>query len=87
MTKYLYKNIENQDDNMSQKWWKPEIDDKKLKELKKRKNLPGIINTILYFSVLLISGYIAYLSWGYNLFYTSLFNLRCYIFFYKCTLA
>ncbi len=64
MTKYQYKNIENQDDNMSQKWWKPEIDEKKLKELKKRKNLPGIINTILYFGLLILSGYLAYLSWG-----------------------
>ena len=40
------------------------IDPKTLKELTKRKDSPGWINTITYFAVLIISGYMAFLSWG-----------------------
>ena len=64
MTTYTYKNIEIQDENMVNKWFKPKIDRELLLELKKRKDLPGWINTISYFSLLIISGYIAFLSWN-----------------------
>ena len=63
MSKYSYKSIENQDQNMKT-WFKPKIDPKTLKELTKRKDSPGWINTITYFAVLIISGYMAFLSWG-----------------------
>lgn len=63
MSKYSYESIENQDQNMKT-WFKPKIDPKTLKELTKRKDSPGWINTITYFAVLIISGYIAFLSWG-----------------------
>ena len=64
MTTFIYKNIENQDENMVNKWFKPKIDRDLLLELKKRKDLPGWINTISYFSLLIISGFIAFLSWN-----------------------
>ena len=63
MSKYSYESIENQDQNMKT-WFKPKIDPKTLKELTKRKDSPGWINTITYFAVLIISGYMAFLSWG-----------------------
>tara|TARA_B110000483_G_scaffold57847_1_gene72375 strand:- start:48 stop:1052 length:1005 start_codon:yes stop_codon:yes gene_type:complete len=63
MSKYSYESIENQDQNMKT-WFKPKIDPKTLKELTKRKDSPGWINTITYFAVLIMSGYIAFLSWG-----------------------
>ena len=63
MTKYSYHSIEDLDKNM-ETWFKPEIDPKILKELIKRKDSPGWINTISYFSILAISGYIAFLTWG-----------------------
>ena len=66
MTKYLYKSIEsleNQDETMPN-WYRPKIDIKLLKKLSKRSNGPAWINTILYFGVLLLSGSVAYLSWG-----------------------
>ena len=63
MSKYSYESIENQDQNMKT-WFKPKIDSKTLKELTKRKDSPGWINTITYFTILIISGYVAFLSWG-----------------------
>ena len=45
-------------------WYKPDIDKKKLKDLSKRKNLPALIHFFIYFSLLFISGYLAYLTWG-----------------------
>ena len=63
MSRYSYESIENQDQNMKT-WFKPKIDPKTLKELTKRKDSPGWINTITYFAVLIISGYMAFLSWG-----------------------
>ena len=50
MTKYNYKNIEFKSDSI-EKWWRPEIDKDKLKELHKKRNLPGLINTFLYFLI------------------------------------
>ena len=64
MTTFIYKNIENQDENMVNKWFKPKIDRDLLLELKQRKDMPGWINTISYFSLLIVSGYIAFLSWN-----------------------
>ena len=48
MATFTYKNIENQDENMVNKWFKPKIDRELLLELKQRKDLPGWINTICY---------------------------------------
>ena len=45
-------------------WFKPKIDSKLLKNLMQRRDGPGWLNTILYFTSLLLTGYIAYLSWG-----------------------
>ena len=67
MPNYNYKPIEHQHENMEsleQKWWRPTIDPKLLKELTKRRDGPGWINTIAYFVVLFITGYLSYLSWG-----------------------
>ena len=63
MVNYSYQSIENQHENMKESWFKPQIDNKLLKELMKRRDLPGWVNTILYFAVLLGTGFIAYLSW------------------------
>ena len=62
MNKYMYKNIEFKNDSI-EKWWRPEIDKHKLKELHIKKNLPGLINTFLYFLILFILGYVGYLTW------------------------
>ena len=45
-------------------WYKPELDKKKLKELSKRKDIPGLIHFFFYFSFLFISGYLAYVTIG-----------------------
>ena len=42
MVNYSYQSIENQHDNMPN-WYRPNIDPKVLKELMKRKDLPGLI--------------------------------------------
>ncbi len=45
-------------------WYKPRIDKTKLKELSKRKDLPGLVHFFLYFLFLFILGYLAYLTLG-----------------------
>jgi len=45
-------------------WYKPKIDRKKIKELSRRKDLPGLIHFFFYFLFLFIFGYLAYISWG-----------------------
>ena len=45
-------------------WYKPQIDRAKLKELSKRRDLPGLIHFFFYFLFLFISGYLAYITWG-----------------------
>ena len=64
MVNYSYQPIENQHENMKITWFKPKIDSKLLKNLMQRRDGPGWLNTILYFTSLLLTGYIAYLSWG-----------------------
>ena len=63
MVNYSYKKIEKLQDNLP-KWYKPIIDPKILKSLMQRSDGPAWLNTICFFSVFFISGYIAYLSWG-----------------------
>ena len=64
MANYQYSSIEFQKDDVGNKWWKPKIDKYKLKELHQKNDLPALLNTILYFSALIIFGYLAYLSWN-----------------------
>ena len=45
-------------------WWKPNIDKKELKKLCVKKSMPGIIYTSLYFFALILSGLLAYNTWG-----------------------
>mgnify|MGYP001159871739 FL=1 len=63
MAKYGYKNIEFQNESVK-KWWRPKIDRETLKELHKKRDFPAILNTLIYFSLLIILGYVAYISWG-----------------------
>ncbi|NOU64899.1 fatty acid desaturase [Paenibacillus sp. LMG 31461] len=48
----------------SAEWYASPIPRAKMKELMKRKDGPAIRDTIIWFGVLLIFGYLAYLSWG-----------------------
>ena len=57
MPNYNYKPIDQLNENMEnldQQWFKPKIDLKLLKELSKRRDGPGWINTIAYFVVLFV---------------------------------
>ena len=45
-------------------WYRPEVDRKKLKDLSKRRDLPGLIHFFFYFLSLFISGYLAYVTLG-----------------------
>ena len=63
MSEYKYLNIEFENDGVK-KWWRPQIDKKKLKELHKKRNFPAFINTAVYFITLFLLAYVAYLSWG-----------------------
>ena len=63
MVNFEYKSIENQHDNMPN-WYRPKIDSKVLKELMKRRDLPGLINNVCYLALLVAAGYIAFLTWG-----------------------
>ena len=36
-------------------WYKPELDNKKLKALSKRKDLPGLVHFFFYFLLLFVS--------------------------------
>ena len=45
-------------------WYKPTIDRKKLKDLSKRKDWPGLLHFFIYFFSLFVSGYFAYITWG-----------------------
>lgn len=45
-------------------WWKPTLDKKTLKELCIKRSLPGIIYTSMYFIALILTGFLAYYTWG-----------------------
>jgi hypothetical protein len=45
-------------------WYKPKLDKKVLKNLSKRKDLPGLIHFFFYFLSLIVSGYLAYITLG-----------------------
>ena len=45
-------------------WWQPDIDKKTFKELSKRSDYKAWFHTTLYYSILILTGYIVYLTWG-----------------------
>ena len=45
-------------------WYKPSIDKKRLKELSKRSDWKAIKHVIIYFIILVISGYFCFVTWG-----------------------
>ena len=45
-------------------WYKPTVERKVLKELSKRSDADGVRHVVIYFAALLISGVLAYLTWG-----------------------
>ena len=45
-------------------WFKPKINSKRLKELSKRSDLPGLVHFVIYFSSLIFFGYLSYVYWG-----------------------
>ena len=47
-----------------EKWFRPNIDKEVLKELTKKSDIKGLIHVSIYFSLLSIVGYLAYLTWG-----------------------
>ena len=44
--------------------YKPDLDNKILKDLSKRSDVKGIIDISIYFLALLLSGYLCIISWG-----------------------
>ena len=44
-------------------WYKPKIDKKTLKNLSKKKDLPGLLHFFFYFLLLFTSGYLASVSY------------------------
>ncbi len=57
-------------------WYKPKIDKKTLKNLSKKKDLPGLLHFFFYFLLLFTSGYLAYLTLGTWWTYFILFYIR-----------
>ena len=47
-----------------EKWFRPNIDKEVLKELTKKSDIKGLIHVSIYFSLLSIVGYLAYITWG-----------------------
>ena len=47
-----------------QKYYKPELDNKILIELSKKSDLKGLAHVGLYFTLLFLTGYMAYFTWG-----------------------
>ena len=56
----LSENMENQENS----WWKPNIDKKILKNLTKRTDGPGWVNTLSYFFVLFFTAFLSIITWG-----------------------
>ena len=52
----MHVNLEN--------WYKPSIDKKILKQLSKRRDTPGLVHFAIYFTLLFVSGYLAYVTIG-----------------------
>ena len=47
-----------------EKWFRPQIDKELLKELTKKSDLKGFIHVSTYFSFLILTGFLAYYTWG-----------------------
>ena len=47
-----------------EKWFRPNIDKEVLRELTKKSDIKGLIHVSIYFSLLSIVGYLAYITWG-----------------------
>ena len=47
-----------------EKWFRPNIDKEVLKELTKKSDTKGLIHVSIYFGLLSIVGYLAYITWG-----------------------
>ena len=45
-------------------WYKPKIEKKILKEFSKRSDLKATIDISIFFILLLISGYLSFITWG-----------------------
>ena len=45
-------------------WFKPNINSKRLKELSKRSDTPGLVHFAIYFASLIFFGYLSYAFWG-----------------------
>jgi len=54
----------DQIDLSQENWWQPKIDRKEYKKICQRSNSKAWLHTILYFSVLILTGYLAVISWG-----------------------
>jgi len=54
----------SEQENNPKKWIRPKIDKNILKDLREKRTMPGIIYIVEYFSLLLICGYMAYITWG-----------------------
>ena len=74
MSEYKYTKIEFENDSVK-KWWRPKIDKKKLKHLHQKRDLPAILNTVIYFSIKLygvlqvLRGFIAGFRTGFSWYY------------------
>lgn len=47
-----------------QKYYKPELDNKILIELSKKSDAKGLVHVVIYFTLLFLTGYMAYYTWG-----------------------
>ena len=47
-----------------EKWYRPKIDKEILKELSQKSDMEGLSHMTIFFSVLIIVGIFAYLTWG-----------------------
>jgi len=47
-----------------EKWYRCNVDKEILKDLSERSNIKGLIHVSIFFGLLLITGYLAYYTWG-----------------------